>query len=100
MNKINYLMHLTVEEFETVQAKLNSRLIENALQQVQSHIPPAQQELLTIKQTSELTGYKVNTLYSMVYQRKIPFVKRPNSKFLRFRRMDILKWMDENQNQQ
>jgi predicted DNA-binding transcriptional regulator AlpA len=99
MNKNNYLMHLTVEEFETVQAKLNSRLIENALQQVQSHIQPAQQELLTNKQTSEMTGYKVNTLYSLVNKRKIPFIKRANSKFLRFNRSEILKWMQSGINE-
>ena len=53
-------------------------------------------ELLTIKEASALTGYAVQTLYGFVCNRKIPFVKRPGSKFLRFKKSELIEWMSQN----
>jgi len=53
-------------------------------------------ELLTIKEASALTGYAVQTLYGFVCNRKIPFVKREGSKFLRFKKSELLEWMNQN----
>lgn len=53
-------------------------------------------ELLTIKEAAQLTGYAVQTLYGFVCNRKIPFVKRPGSKFLRFKKSELIQWMSQN----
>lgn len=56
-------------------------------------------ELLTIKEASALTGYAVQTLYGFVCNRKIPFIKREGSKFLRFKKSELLEWMNQNNKQ-
>jgi len=58
-----------------------------------------QKELLTIKEASKFTGYAVQTLYGFVCNRKIPFVKRPGSKFLRFKKSELIEWMSQNNKQ-
>jgi len=53
--------------------------------------PP--REFISIKEVSVLTGYTISTLYGLVSKKKIPYVKRKGTKFLRFRRSDIMDWM-------
>ena len=55
-----------------------------------------QKELLTIKETAKFTGYAVQTIYGYVCNRKIPFIKRPGSKFLRFKKSELIEWMSQN----
>lgn len=55
-----------------------------------------QKELLTIKEAAKFTGYAVQTIYGYVCNRKIPFIKRPGSKFLRFKKSELIEWMSQN----
>jgi len=50
--------------------------------------------LLDIKQTSEILNMKVPTLYRWVHERKIPFVKMGNK--LRFKENEILDFIEQN----
>jgi excisionase family DNA binding protein len=58
-----------------------------------------QKELLTIKEAAKFTGYAVQTIYGYVCNRKIPFIKRPGSKFLRFKKSELIEWMSQNNKQ-
>lgn len=49
--------------------------------------------LLNVKEVAELTGFSVGTLYHLVSQQRIPFV-RISSRCVRFRISDIEKWLD------
>jgi len=50
--------------------------------------------LLNIKEASEYLGITVGSLYKLVWQRRIPFVKI--GKALRFDKEKIDKWIEEN----
>jgi excisionase family DNA binding protein len=50
--------------------------------------------LLNVSEVSKLTGLSVGTLYHLISQRRIPFV-RISSRCVRFRMKDIEKWLDE-----
>ena len=47
--------------------------------------------LLNIKEVSDYTGLSVHTLYTMVSQRRIPFVKL--GRLTKFDRVEIDKWI-------
>ena len=48
---------------------------------------------ISIEEASEYTGYPINTLYSLVHQRRIPHSKRVRR--LRFDRQALDEWMQE-----
>jgi excisionase family DNA binding protein len=50
--------------------------------------------LLTVTDVAELTQLAVGTIYHLVSQKRIPFL-RLSARCLRFRRSDILKWISE-----
>lgn len=52
-----------------------------------------EKQLLNINETVELTGLARQTLYGMVSKKIIPFIKRPGSKFLLFKRSEIIEWL-------
>ena len=52
-------------------------------------------ELLTIRQASELIKLSVPTLYGYVSRNEIPFSKRPNSKRLWFSKVELTAWLLE-----
>lgn len=51
------------------------------------------ERLLTIEQISELLQIKKSTIYSLVNQKRIPFIKL-SGKLLRFKSSEIEKWLD------
>jgi len=51
---------------------------------------------LNIDEVAELTGYARQTLYGLVSAGRIPYIKRPGSKFLRFKRTEVEAWMTSN----
>ena len=57
-------------------------------------IPASEDRLLTIGEVAKLTGLAVGSLYHLVSQRRIPFV-RISARCIRFRLSAILKWWDE-----
>jgi len=49
--------------------------------------------LLTAAEVARLTGFAVGTIYHLVSQRRIPFV-RISLRCVRFRRSDIEEWLE------
>lgn len=69
-------------------------LIKKAVQLVyhsHDHIKERQDEVLTIKEASQLIKIKVNTIYDLVSQDKIPHMK-PGRNLL-FMRDELLEWL-------
>jgi predicted DNA-binding transcriptional regulator AlpA len=52
---------------------------------------PAENDIISIQQASELTGYAVQTLYGKVSRNEIPFMKR--GKKLWFSRKHLINWI-------
>jgi len=49
--------------------------------------------LLTIREVAELTGLAVGSIYHLVSQQRIPFI-RLSRRCIRFRRSDLEGWID------
>jgi len=56
-----------------------------------------ERRLLSVSEMAEYTGLSVNTLYTWVSQRKVPFVKM--GRLTRFDRIAIDHWIDANKNE-
>jgi excisionase family DNA binding protein len=54
--------------------------------------PPVRPRWLKIDQASDYTGFAVGTIYNMVSERRVPYVKKGGS--LRFDVRDLDKWME------
>lgn len=51
-----------------------------------------EKELLNITEAAEFLSYAKQSIYGMVSKGTIPFIKRPGSKFLRFRKKELEEW--------
>jgi len=49
--------------------------------------------LMRIEQVAQMTGYKVSTVYKLVYRQMIPVIKL-STKALRFDRAEIERWIE------
>lgn len=88
------LFSLTIGEYEELQTKIIAEQATKMLDISSGDTPTIlQKEILNIIEVSELTGYARQTIYGFVSDGKIPFLKRPGSKALRFNRTAILEWM-------
>lgn len=58
-----------------------------------SERPPPRQEVGGYEIAEEETGMPRNTLYSLVHQHRIPFI-RLSRRLVRFRRSDLREWMN------
>lgn len=83
--------------FETIDARLSN--IENLLLDMK-HSPkmivakhPDVEEFLTTQKAADFLGITVPTLYSKVWKREIPYMKR--SKLLYFSRTDLMEYLKE-----
>lgn len=56
-------------------------------------IEPIQRRLIDVNQVAEYTGLAVKTVYTMVSQRRIPFVKL--GRLTKFDVMDVDRWIKE-----
>ena len=56
-------------------------------------IEPIQRRLIDVNQVAEYTGLAVKTIYTMVSQRRIPFVKL--GRLTKFDVMDVDRWIKE-----
>lgn len=54
-----------------------------------------EEEFLTIDQASDLTHLAKQTIYQLVCERKIPYLKRKGSKRLLFSSEDLKNWLRE-----
>lgn len=57
-------------------------------------IPAIEDRLLTIGEVAKITGLAVGSVYHLVSQRRIPFV-RISARCIRFRVSAIFQWWDE-----
>lgn len=55
-----------------------------------------EKEILTIQEVIDLTGLSKGTIYVLKYKKEIPFFKF-GPRLLRFRRSEILSWMEKRQ---
>ena len=84
------VVHLTVSQIKAI---IESALKEAAL----SLSKNVQTEMLTIKEVSELTGYKRATIYKLTCERKIPFHKPAHGgRRIFFKREEINQWLESN----
>jgi len=51
-------------------------------------------DLMSIEETAELSGYSVHSLRKFCQRGEMPFVQRTKGAVLRFRRSDVLSWME------
>ena len=89
------MKEFTFEQLPTAVAQLYEKLssIENIL--LNKSNQSESDQLLTIKQASELLKLSVPTLYGYVSRNEIPFSKRPNSKRLWFSKKELTEWLLE-----
>ena len=84
------VVHLTVSQIKAI---IESALKEAAL----SLSKNVQTVMLTIKEVSELTGYKRATIYKLTCERKIPFHKPAHGgRRIFFKREEINQWLESN----
>ncbi|MEJ0055403.1 MAG: helix-turn-helix domain-containing protein [Bacteroidota bacterium] len=83
--------------FETLDLRLSN--IENLLLDISKKNEQSRvvvnhpDEILNIRQASELLGLAIPTLYSMVSERRIPFSKEPKGKKLMFVKSELIAWV-------
>jgi len=56
--------------------------------------PPNSSRLLTVEDIAELIHVHPQTIYKLIYNKRIPFIKKPGIGY-RFRREDIERWLVE-----
>lgn len=56
-------------------------------------LPKVTNDIIDIDGASDLTGYRKNTIYKLVCQRQIPFIKRPGGRKLFFSRKALESWI-------
>lgn len=77
-----------VSEIYDKVGRIEKYLSENSNKQEESN-----NELLTIDQASDYTSLAKQTIYGMVSERKIPFIKRAGSKRLYFSKSELQDWL-------
>lgn len=50
--------------------------------------------LIGIDEVCRMTGYRKQSIYCMVSDNRIPYIKPAGTKFLRFNKEEILDWME------
>lgn len=61
----------------------------------QSETSGEPQDLIPLPEAMKITNLARQTLYGLVYERKIPFIKRKGSRKLYFSRKALLAWLQE-----
>jgi len=85
--------------FDSLPEKVSTILIKiERLEKILSHFPDvteehSDEELLTIEGASKFTSLARQTIYGLVSERKIPFIKRENSKRLYFSKKELREWI-------
>lgn len=82
----------TFDELPQAIAEIKSELSEVKKLLIRKSCHPATEkdELLTIKQAAEVINLRVQTIYGLVWAKKIPFYKQ--GKKLTFSRDELIKW--------
>ena len=66
-------------------------LLSSKIQNIQSQT--AIQNIISIEEAMEITHLAKQTIYGLVFEKRIPFIKRPRSKKLFFSRTALNEWM-------
>ena len=77
--------------FEELIKKISERVSENLLQAINTSIPIEEPSFLTIDEAAKLINLTKPTVYGLVHQNKIPYIKK--GKRLYFVKADILDWI-------
>lgn len=81
--------------FERIEERL-ARLEKLIVDFVQVKIEnQGEQDIVPIEEAMKITNLARQTLYGKVYDRKIPFIKRPGSRKLLFSKSALIKWLQE-----
>lgn len=67
--------------------------VKEALSELASKRSNKSDELLNVKQAAKITGYQPGYIYELVHKRKIPFVKAPNGRAIRFKKSELEAWI-------
>lgn len=89
------IRNVTFDQLPNVVSQLFKKVsnIESMMQQQAQQPAKSQDELLTIKETSELLGLSVPTLYSKVSRRELPVIKPKGTKRLYFSRSELMEFI-------
>jgi excisionase family DNA binding protein len=85
------LIDLNVGELQ----QLLGETIKNSTSSLQAS-QPEQQDLIPIEEAMKITNLAKQTIYGLVYNRRIPFIKREGSRKLCFSRKALLEWIQGN----
>lgn len=86
---------LSFDQLPTVVLEIHTKLLELEHLIRNQNSSKETDDLLTIKQASDLLILSVPTLYGYVSRNEIPFSKRPNSKRLWFSKRELDEWRKE-----
>jgi excisionase family DNA binding protein len=78
--------------FEELIKKISERVSENVLQSINTPIPIEEPSFLTINEASPIVKLSVPTIYGLVHQNKIPYIKK--GKRLYFVKSELLAWIN------
>ena len=93
------LFSLTVGELINVINPIMKRgqeQIADALEKLSVSKPPDQDEILNIDQAADLLGLTKGTIYQKVHDQSLKYFKAPGGKMLKFKRSELLAWLNEN----
>ncbi len=93
-DKTKPLFALTIQEFEALHTKMLKEARDEFIGILDHRQKPETEEsdLCRIKVAAEITGYSVNTIYSLVFEDAIPYIKPNGSNFLWFSRKELEDW--------
>ena len=78
--------------FEELIKKISERVSENVLQSINTSSPVEVPNFLTIDEAAKLINLTKPTVYGLVHQNKIPYLKK--GKRLYFVKVDLLEWIN------
>lgn len=78
--------------FEELIKKISERVSENVLQSINTLVPIEEPSFLTIDEAAKLINLTKPTVYGLVHQNKIPYIKK--GKRLYFVKSELLAWIN------
>lgn len=78
--------------FEELIKKISERVSEHVIESINNSVPAEVSSFLTIDEAAKLINLTKPTVYGLVHQNKIPYIKK--GKRLYFVKADILDWIN------
>jgi excisionase family DNA binding protein len=89
------LFTLTIGEYISLNKQMNSLYTKNSVQNNQIPIQQEKNDIL-IEEASIMTGLAVSTIRTKCHLNEIPYYKPKGTKLLRFKRDELIDWMNSN----